>query len=183
MHMDLDLALNRAPAEIKSVHLMGVGGVAMGALAGALKRKGLDVRGSDNPLYPPMSTFLAEQGIPVEAGYDPTNLEPAPDLVVVGNVIRRENPEVAALAQAKAPYLSLPQALAEFFIKGRTSIVVAGTHGKTTTTALIASGLLHAGRDPGFLVGGILNQGNQNFREGQGENFVVEGDEYDTAFF
>lgn len=183
MHMDLDSGLNRAPAEIKSVHLMGIGGVAMGALAGALKRRGMAVRGSDNPLYPPMSTFLAESQIPVASGYDPANLKPAPDLVIVGNVIRRDNPEVAALAEARIPYLSLPQALAEFFIKGHTSIVVAGTHGKTTTTALIASGLLQAGRDPGFLVGGILNQGSQNFREGAGQNFVVEGDEYDTAFF
>lgn len=175
--------MNRAPAGIKSVHLMGIGGVAMGALAGALKRRGLAVRGSDNPLYPPMSSFLAQQNITVASGYDPDNLSPSPDLVIVGNVIRRDNPEVAALAEARIPYLSLPQAMAEFFIKRRTSIVVAGTHGKTTTTALIASGLLRAGRDPGFLVGGILNQGNQNFREGAGENFVVEGDEYDTAFF
>ncbi|KMY65754.1 Mur ligase [Desulfocarbo indianensis] len=181
--MDLDPQLNIAPREVKSVHLMGIGGVAMGALAGALKRRGLLVRGSDNPLYPPMSTFLAEQNIPVAGGYDPANLSPPPDLVVVGNVIRRDNPEVAALSRARLPYLSLPQALAEFFIKGRTSIVVAGTHGKTTTTALIASGLLNAGTDPGFLVGGIMNQGGQNFREGRGEHFVVEGDEYDTAFF
>jgi len=155
----------------------------MGALAGALKRRGLLVRGSDKPLYPPMSTFLAEQRIAVSGGYDPTNLQPPPDLVIVGNVIRRDNPEAVALAKARIPYLSLPQALAEFFIKGRTSIVVAGTHGKTTTTALIASGLLRAGLDPGFLVGGIMNQGQQNFREGDGEHFVVEGDEYDTAFF
>ncbi len=181
--MDLDPSLNHPPERIQSVHLMGIGGVAMGALAGALKRRGLMVRGSDNPLYPPMSTFLAEQGIPVAAGYDPANLEPRPDLVIVGNVIRRDNPEAQALARAGIAYLSLPQALAEFFIKGRTSIVVAGTHGKTTTTALIASGLLHAGRDPGFLVGGIMNQGGRNFRQGGGGHFVVEGDEYDTAFF
>lgn len=162
---------------------MGIGGVAMGALAGALKRRGLKVRGSDNPLYPPMSTFLEERQIAVAQGYDPTNLKPPPDLVIVGNVIRRDNPEAVALAEAQIPYLSLPQALAEFFIKGRTSIVVAGTHGKTTTTALIASGLMQAGLDPGFLVGGIMNQGGQNFQEGGGEHFVVEGDEYDTAFF
>jgi UDP-N-acetylmuramate: L-alanyl-gamma-D-glutamyl-meso-diaminopimelate ligase len=181
--MALDPRLNFAPAEIARVHLMGIGGVAMGALAGALKRRGLKVRGSDNPLYPPMSTFLEEQQIAVAQGYDPANLKPPPDLVIVGNVIRRDNPEAVALAEAHIPYLSLPQALAEFFIKGRTSIVVAGTHGKTTTTALIASGLLRAGLDPGFLVGGIMNQGGQNFREGSGEHFVVEGDEYDTAFF
>jgi UDP-N-acetylmuramate: L-alanyl-gamma-D-glutamyl-meso-diaminopimelate ligase len=181
--MNLDPALNFAPAKINSVHLMGIGGVAMGALAGALKLSGLKVRGSDNPLYPPMSTFLAEQGILVSTGYDPSNLNEKPDLVIVGNVIRRDNPEATALAEARIPYLSLPQALAEFFIKGRTSIVVAGTHGKTTTTGLIASGLMNSGRDPGFLVGGIMNQGQQNFRQGGGDFFVVEGDEYDTAFF
>ncbi len=179
----LDPELNRAPGRIQSVYLMGIGGVAMGALAGALARRGLAVRGSDLPLYPPMSTFLQELNIPVARGYDPANLEPAPDLVIVGNVIRRENPEVARLARLGIPYLSLPQALAHFFIRDRVSIVVAGTHGKTTTTGLIASGLMAAGRDPGFLVGGILAREGLNFREGRGEHFVVEGDEYDTAFF
>ncbi|MFH1058141.1 MAG: Mur ligase family protein [Pseudomonadota bacterium] len=179
----LDPALNFAPEKIASVHLMGIGGVAMGALAGALLRRGIIVRGADNPLYPPMSTFLAGLGIPVAAGYDPANLTPRPDLVIVGNVIRRDNPEALALAAAGIPYLSLPQALARFFISGKASIVVAGTHGKTTTTALIASGLMQAGRDPGFLVGGIMIEGGQNFRDGAGAHFVVEGDEYDTAFF
>jgi UDP-N-acetylmuramate: L-alanyl-gamma-D-glutamyl-meso-diaminopimelate ligase len=162
---------------------MGVGGVAMGALAGALKRRGLLVRGSDGPLYPPMSTFLAEAGIPLAEGYRPENLAPPPDLVVVGNVIRRDNPEAQALAALGLPYLSLPQALAHFFLRDKTTIVVAGTHGKTTITALIASGLMAVGRDPGFLVGGIMRAGGANFREGLGPHFVVEGDEYDTAFF
>ncbi len=180
---ELDPELNRAPGHIESVYLMGIGGVAMGALAGALARRGLAVRGSDLPLYPPMSTFLQELNIPVARGYHPANLDPAPDLVIVGNVIRRQNPEVARLAELGLPYLSLPQALAHFFIRRRVSIVVAGTHGKTTTTGLIASGLMAAGRDPGFLVGGILAREGLNFREGKGEHFVVEGDEYDTAFF
>ncbi|MFZ5586043.1 MAG: UDP-N-acetylmuramate--L-alanine ligase [Thermodesulfobacteriota bacterium] len=179
----LDPGLNHAPDDIACVHLMGIGGVAMGALAGALAGRGLIVRGSDNPLYPPMSTFLAGLGIPVASGYRAENLSPRPDLVIVGNVIRRDNPEALALAALGIPYLSLPQALARFFIQGKTSIVVAGTHGKTTTTALIASGLMRAGRDPGFLVGGIMIEGGQNFRDGAGECFVVEGDEYDTAFF
>ena len=179
----LDPELNRAPGRIQSVYLMGIGGVAMGALAGALARRGLAVRGSDLPLYPPMSTFLQELAIPVAQGYDPANLEPVPDLVIVGNVIRRENPEVARLARLGIPYLSLPQALAHFFIRDRVSIVVAGTHGKTTTTGLIASGLMATGRDPGFMVGGILAREGENFREGKGRHFVVEGDEYDTAFF
>jgi UDP-N-acetylmuramate: L-alanyl-gamma-D-glutamyl-meso-diaminopimelate ligase len=181
--MDLDPRLNRAPQELHSVYLMGIGGVAMGALAGALARRGLAVRGSDLPLYPPMSTFLARRGIPVASPYQAANLLPPPELVIVGNVIRCDNPEVAALAELELPYLSLPQAVAHFFIRERTSIVVAGTHGKTTTTAAIASGLMHTGLDPGFMVGGIMREGGENFREGTGEVFVVEGDEYDTAFF
>jgi UDP-N-acetylmuramate: L-alanyl-gamma-D-glutamyl-meso-diaminopimelate ligase len=181
--MQLDPALNTAPDAISSVHLMGIGGVAMGALAGGLKRRGLMVRGSDQPLYPPMSTFLEGLSIPVAQGYAAQNLEPRPDLVIVGNVIRRDNPEALALAAAGIPYLSLPQALARFFIRQRTSIVVAGTHGKTTTTAIIASALMRAGLDPGFLVGGLMLEGGQNFADGAGAHFVVEGDEYDTAFF
>ncbi|MFH1034672.1 MAG: Mur ligase family protein [Pseudomonadota bacterium] len=181
--MQLDPALNIAPNTISSVHLMGIGGVAMGALAGGLQRRGIMVRGSDQPLYPPMSTFLEGLDIPVARGYAAANLEPRPDLVIVGNVIRRDNPEALALAEAGIPYLSLPQALANFFIRDRTSIVVAGTHGKTTTTAIIASALLRAGLDPGFLVGGIMLEGGQNFADGAGPHFVVEGDEYDTAFF
>lgn len=181
--MILDPALNRAPAKPKNVYLMGIGGVAMGALAAGLAAQGLDVRGSDRPLYPPMSTFLAERGVPVAAGFDPANLEPAPEVVIVGNVIRADNPEVARLAHMGLPYLSLPQALAQWFIRDRVSVVAAGTHGKTTTTALLASALLRAGLDPGFLVGGIMNEGGQNFRDGAGPHFAVEGDEYDTAFF
>ncbi len=183
MSAALDPALNRAPGQARSVHLMGVGGVAMGALAGALQRRGLMVRGSDRPLYPPMSTFLREAGIEVRTGYDAANLHPAPDLVIVGNVIRRDNPEVAELARLGLPYLSLPQALAELFIRDRISIVAAGTHGKTTTTALLASCLTRAGLDPGFLVGGIMAEGGRNFHDGAGPHFVVEGDEYDSAFF
>lgn len=181
--MDLDPGLNKPPSELKSVYLMGIGGVAMGALAGALLERGLVVHGSDNPLYPPMSTFLEAKGIPVASGYRSGNLLPAPDMVIVGNVIRRDNPEVSALAEMKLPYLSLPQAVGHFFIRHKKSIVVAGTHGKTTTTALIASGLLRAGADPGFMLGGIMNQDGLNFHDGNGRHFVVEGDEYDTAFF
>jgi UDP-N-acetylmuramate: L-alanyl-gamma-D-glutamyl-meso-diaminopimelate ligase len=180
---DLDPKLNRAPQTVRTIHLMGIGGVAMGALAGALKRQGFVVRGSDRPLYPPMSTFLAEAGIQVAQGFDPRNLEPKPDLVIVGNVMRRDNPESQALAASRIPYLSLPQALAHFFLADRIPIVVAGTHGKTTLTALIASCLMRAGRDPGFMVGGIMREGGQNFAKGVGAHFVVEGDEYDTAFF
>ncbi len=181
--MKLDPALNTAPPRPRSVYLMGIGGVAMGALAGGLAAQGLAVRGSDRPLYPPMSTFLAERNIPVAQGFDPANLDPAPEVVIVGNVIRADNPEVARLAEMGLPYLSLPQALAQWFIRDRLSLVAAGTHGKTTTTALLASALLRGGLDPGFMVGGIMNEGGQNFRDGAGPHFAVEGDEYDTAFF
>jgi UDP-N-acetylmuramate: L-alanyl-gamma-D-glutamyl-meso-diaminopimelate ligase len=179
----LDPALNTAPDKPKNVYLMGIGGVAMGAMAGGLQAQGLQVRGSDRPLYPPMSTFLAERGIQVATGFEAANLEPAPEVVIVGNVIRADNPEVARLAEMGLPYLSLPQALARWFIRDRLSIVAAGTHGKTTTTALLASVLLRAGLDPGFMVGGIMTEDGQNFSDGAGPHFVVEGDEYDTAFF
>ena len=130
-----------------------------------------------------MSTFLEKQGIKAATGYTAENLEPVPDLVIVGNVIRRDNPEALALAKSGIPYLSLPQALAGFFIRDRLSVVAAGTHGKTTTTALLASALERAGLAPGFMVGGIMLEGETNFSPGQGEIFVCEGDEYDTAFF
>ena len=181
--MELDPKLNLAPDEVRTVHLMGIGGVAMGALAGGLKKSGYSVRGSDRPLYPPMSTFLEKQGIPVSTGYAPENLDPRPDLVIVGNVITRDNPEAVGLARAGIPYLSLPQALAGFFIRDRLSMVAAGTHGKTTCTALMASALARAGLEPGFLVGGIMLEGETNFSPGAGDVFVCEGDEYDTAFF
>ena len=181
--MDLDPKLNLAPENVKTVHLMGIGGVAMGALAGGLKKSGFSVRGSDRPLYPPMSTFLEKQGIAVATGYAPENLEPRPDLVIVGNVIRKDNPEAVALAESGMPYLSLPQALARFFIRDRLSMVAAGTHGKTTCTALLASALGRGGFKPGFMVGGIMLEGETNFSPGAGNIFVCEGDEYDTAFF
>jgi UDP-N-acetylmuramate: L-alanyl-gamma-D-glutamyl-meso-diaminopimelate ligase len=180
--LDLEKKLNCAPARMERIYLMGIGGVAMGALAGGLADAGYEVRGSDNPLYPPMSTFLAEKNIPY-AAYNPANLQPAPDLVVVGNVIRRDNPEAAELARLQLPYLSMPQALRQFFIKDNLSLAVAGTHGKTTTTALTISALAKAGKAPGYLLGGLLGGGMGNFAAADGGIFVVEGDEYDTAFF
>ncbi len=179
----LERELNYAPTAINSIYLMGIGGVAMGALAGALQMAGYSVRGSDNPLYPPMSTFLQERGIDYATGYAAQNLSVPPDLLIVGNVIRRDNPEAAQAARQKVPYLSLPQALHHFFIKDSLSIVVAGTHGKTTTTSLVASGLKHAGLEPGYLIGGLAAGGLGNFAPGNGKYFVTEGDEYDTAFF
>ncbi len=181
--MTLDPARNRRPDRVRAVHMMGICGTGMGALAGMLQEAGYQVRGSDENVYPPMSEFLARRGIPVHRGYAPENLEPSPDLVVVGNVIRRDNPEVRALAAAAVPYLSFPQALAEFFIRDKVSLVVCGTHGKTTTASLLASALHEAGRDPSFMIGGIVRGFERNFRLGGGDCFVVEGDEYDTAFF
>ncbi len=165
------------------IHLLGICGTGMAALAGILKEQGHAVSGSDEHVYPPMSTFLAELGIPIQEGYRPENLNPAPDLVVVGNVIRRENPEAQAVLARDLPRLSLPEALNRFLVGGRQSLVVAGTHGKTTTTALLAWLLFATGRDPGFMVGGIAKNFQANYRVGAGPFVVLEGDEYDTAFF
>ena len=165
------------------IHLLGICGTGMAALAGLLKEQGFFVSGSDEHAYPPMSTFLKDLGIPVTNGYAPENLEPRPDLAVVGNVIRRENPEAQAVLAQAIPYLSLPEALNRFLVGERQSIVVAGTHGKTTTTALIAWLLYALGLDPGFMVGGIAKNFQTNYRVGRGRYVVMEGDEYDTAFF
>jgi len=162
---------------------MGVCGTGMGALAGMLKNQGYVVTGSDQHVYPPMSDFLAATGIDVKTGYAAENLEPAPDLVVVGNVIRRDNPEAVALAEKAIPYVSFPQALSHYFIGEKCSLVVSGTHGKTTTSSLLATLLHDAGLSPGFMIGGIVQAFGRNFNVGTGDYFVVEGDEYDTAFF
>jgi UDP-N-acetylmuramate: L-alanyl-gamma-D-glutamyl-meso-diaminopimelate ligase len=165
------------------IHLLGICGTGMAALAGILKEQGHLVTGSDEQIYPPMSTFLEGLGIPILNGYGPQNLEPVPDLVVVGNVIRRENPEAQAVLERNLPHISLPQALNRFLVDNRQSIVVAGTHGKTTTTALISWLLYARGHDPGFMVGGIARNFESNYRTGRGPYVVLEGDEYDTAFF
>lgn len=179
----LDPKLNMAPEKIRHIHIMGICGTGMAALAGMLKTSGYQVSGSDSGVYPPMSDFLEGQGIQAASGYGPQNLEPRPDLVIVGNVITRKNPEAHGLVEAAIPYLSFPQALAHFFISSRTSLVVAGTHGKTTTSSLLAAALHQAGLDPSFMIGGIVREFDANFRLGKGPHFVVEGDEYDTAFF
>lgn len=181
--MELDPRLNIAPESIRHIHIMGICGTGMAALAGMLKASGYTVTGSDSGVYPPMSDFLNKSGIEALSGYAPQNLTPRPDLVIVGNVITRKNPEAQGLAEAAIPYLSFPQALAHFFISSRASLVVAGTHGKTTTSSLLASALYQAGLDPSFMIGGIVREFEANFRIGNGPYFVVEGDEYDTAFF
>ncbi|MBW1942958.1 MAG: UDP-N-acetylmuramate:L-alanyl-gamma-D-glutamyl-meso-diaminopimelate ligase, partial [Deltaproteobacteria bacterium] len=179
----LDPAFNSSPQNPRHIHLMGICGVGMASLAGMLKEKGCHVTGSDQNVYPPMSDFLEGLAIQVMEGYAPTNLNPAPDLVIVGNVITRQNPEALELAELGIPYLSMPQALREFAMKGQRPIVIAGTHGKTTTSALASWFLETGGLDPGFMVGGICRNFNGNFRAGRGPYFVIEGDEYDTAFF
>ena len=175
--------LNVLPDRLHHVHLMGICGTAMAALAGILKQERYLVTGSDQNVYPPMSQFLQDLSIPVLEGYKAENLHPSPDLVIVGNVITRLNPEAVELSRLGLPYLSLPQALQAFAMKGKKSIVICGTHGKTTTTALIAWILEGAGLDPSFMVGGIPKNFGKSFKLGAGPYFVIEGDEYDTAFF
>jgi UDP-N-acetylmuramate: L-alanyl-gamma-D-glutamyl-meso-diaminopimelate ligase len=165
------------------IHLMGICGVGMSSLAGMLKEKGYTITGSDHNIYPPISTFLERLSIPVKKGYFPYNLHPLPDLVIVGNVITRNNPESEELLKLNVPYLSMPQALEKFVMEGKKSIVIAGTHGKTTVSALTAWILEVAGLDPSFMIGGIAKNFNRNFKVSNGEYFVIEGDEYDTAFF
>jgi UDP-N-acetylmuramate: L-alanyl-gamma-D-glutamyl-meso-diaminopimelate ligase len=169
--------------EIKSVHFVGICGTAMAAVAAALKARGYTVTGSDQNVYPPMSTFLEEQKIPVIAGYDEKNLASNPDLVIIGNAISRGNPEAEAVLERKLRYCSLPELLKEFFIRGKRSLVVTGTHGKTTTTSLLTWVFEHNGRNPSYLIGGIPNNFQQGARFTGSEFFIIEGDEYDTAFF
>ena len=148
-----------------------------------MRAKGFDVSGSDQNVYPPMSTFLAEQKIEVMSGYAEQNLAHKPDLVVIGNAISRGNPEAEAVLERKLRYGSLPELLKEFFIRGKRSLVVTGTHGKTTTTSLLAWVFEHNGFNPSYLIGGIPNNLGQGARFTDSEWFVIEGDEYDTAFF
>ena len=178
-----DPALNVAPAEVKRIHLVGICGTAMAALAGMLKENGFEVSGSDQNVYPPMSDFLAEQQIPVIQGFRAENLHPQPDLVIVGNVVRATNPEALELARLALPYLSMPQALAHFFLTGKMPLVVCGTHGKTTTSSLLATTLHRVGNTPGFMIGGIVQAFGRNYNCSTSPYYVIEGDEYDTAFF
>jgi UDP-N-acetylmuramate: L-alanyl-gamma-D-glutamyl-meso-diaminopimelate ligase len=171
------------PDSVKSIHIMGIGGTAMAAVAGMLADAGYVVTGSDTGVYPPMSDYLASLKIDVMVGYKASNLAHRPDLVVVGNVIRADYEEAQALLASDLLYCSFPQLLGARILCKRHSIVVSGTHGKTTTTALIAWLLESAGRDPGFLVGGRMKNFDRTARAGTGDTFVIEGDEYDTAFF
>ncbi len=164
-------------------HLIGICGTAMASLAGMLKSRGFEVTGSDAAAYPPMSDFLASLSIPVSQPYAELNLKPRPDVVVVGNAISRGNLELEYVLDQRIPMRSLPQVLQEFFLRGRDSIVVAGTHGKTTTTSMLAWIFEASGKHPSFLIGGIAENFGSSFAVRQGQHFVIEGDEYDTAFF
>jgi UDP-N-acetylmuramate: L-alanyl-gamma-D-glutamyl-meso-diaminopimelate ligase len=169
---------------IQHVHFIAVAGTGMGSLACMLADRGFRVTGSDLGAYPPMSDQLARFGIEVLKDFSAEHVTgDRPDLVVIGNAVRRENPEARAAIGAGLPYLSFPDAVHHFFLRGKHSVVVTGTHGKTTTTSLIGWILTHAGRDPSMLVGGVARNFDGSFRIGEGEHFVIEGDEYDTAFF
>ncbi len=164
------------------IHMIGICGIAMGTLAQMLQKRGFTVTGSDSGIYPPMSTILKESGIILVEGFSENNIG-NPDLVIIGNAVSRGNPEVEVVLNRKIPYLSMARALYEFFLAGKEVIAVSGTHGKSTTAALLSHILHEAGSDPSFFIGGVVNNYNSNFRIGEGRFFVVEGDEYDSAFF
>src|ERR1700751_4808588 len=167
----------------KHIHLIGICGTAMASLAGMLKERGFRVTGSDAAAYPPMSDFLHSLGIPISQPFAPVNLSPVPDLVVVGNAISRGNVELEHVLDQRIAFCSLPQLLHDEFLRGKEVLVVAGTHGKTTTTSMLAWIFHHAGLDPSFLIGGIAENFGSSFHLGAGKYFILEGDEYDTAFF
>ena len=171
------------PSRGSHIHLIAICGVGMASLAGLLQSQGYRVTGSDQNVYPPMSTYLEGLGIQLFSGYSEEHLKERPDLIIVGNAVSRNNPEVEEMLRLGIPYISLPQALGRFLIGRKRSLVVAGTHGKTTTTSLIAWILTKAGKDPSFFVGGIPINFGSGFKQGQGAWVVMEGDEYDSAFF
>jgi UDP-N-acetylmuramate: L-alanyl-gamma-D-glutamyl-meso-diaminopimelate ligase len=170
-------------SQVRSVHFTGICGTAMASTAAALKEKGVRVTGSDQNVYPPMSTFLTSRNIEVMNGYSEANLSHKPDLVVIGNAISRGNAEAEYALDHKLRFCSLPELLKEFFIRGKRSLVVTGTHGKTTTASLLTWVFEHSGLNPSFLIGGIPTNLGAGARFTESEWFIIEGDEYDTAFF
>src|SRR5687768_8588244 len=171
------------PGAARRIHLVGVAGTGMGAFAGMLKAEGYIVTGSDENVYPPMSDMLASWEIEVFTPYTAENIERAkPDLVIIGNVIRRENPEATAVRERGIPQMSFPAAFGSLVCIGRHSIVVAGTHGKTTTSAMLAHVLTEGGLDPTFIVGGVTLNYTGNLRLGADEHVVIAGDDYDKAY-
>jgi len=167
----------------KHIHIIGIAGSAMSPLAGMLKESGYRVTGSDTGVYPPASTFLDKLGIPYNNSFDAAHLQPKPDLVIVANIIARGNPELEKVLEKKIPYRSLPETLEEFFLPDKHSIVVSGTHGKTTTTAMLAWIFQVAGKEPTFLVGGVAENFGRSYGLGDGSEMILEGDEYETAFW
>ena len=167
----------------KHIHLIGICGTAMASLAGMLQQRGFRVTGSDAAAYPPMSDFLASLDITVTQPFAAANLQPRPDMVVVGNAISRGNVELEHILDQRIPFCSLPQILHDEFLRGKDVLVVAGTHGKTTTTSMLSWIFHSAGAKPSFLIGGIAENFGSSFQLGQGKHFILEGDEYDTAFF
>ncbi|MBO0911827.1 MAG: UDP-N-acetylmuramate:L-alanyl-gamma-D-glutamyl-meso-diaminopimelate ligase [Acidobacteria bacterium] len=167
----------------KHLHLIGICGTAMASLAGMLLERGFRVTGSDRAAYPPMSDFLRTLGIRVSEPFATENLVPTPDLVVVGNAISRGNVELERVLDRRIPFCSLPQLLHDEFLRGKEVLVVAGTHGKTTTTSMLAWIFACAGANPSFLIGGMAENFGRSFQLGEGQHFIIEGDEYDTAFF
>src|SRR5499425_3732380 len=167
----------------RHIHLIGICGTAMASLAGMLKHRGFHVTGSDAAAYPPMSDFLASLGIHVSQPFDAANLKPQPDLVVIGNALSRGNVELEHVLDERIPFCSMPQLLHNEFLRGKEVIVVAGTHGKTTTTSMLSWIFEYAGLNPSFLIGGIAENFRRSFQLKDGKHFIIEGDEYDTAFF
>jgi UDP-N-acetylmuramate: L-alanyl-gamma-D-glutamyl-meso-diaminopimelate ligase len=167
----------------RNFHFLGICGTAMGAVAAALRERGFTVTGSDENVYPPMSTFLESKGITLRQGYRAENIPADAEVIVIGNAMVRGNPEVEAVLNRKLYYLSLPEILKQFFLRGRHNLVVTGTHGKTTTTALLAWIMTSAKLDPGYVIGGIPKNLGQGARLNDSKYFVIEGDEYDSAFF
>ncbi|MEN8243893.1 MAG: UDP-N-acetylmuramate:L-alanyl-gamma-D-glutamyl-meso-diaminopimelate ligase [Thermodesulfobacteriota bacterium] len=174
---------NVIPEKVESIHMIAICGTGMGALALMLKDLGFAVTGSDLKVYPPMSEFLTARGIDIAEGFRPEHLSYGPDLVIVGNAVSKDNPEVVHLGEMGLPYCSMPQAINRFVAAGKKQILIAGTHGKTTTSSIVAWILDCAGLDETFFIGGILANFNSNYRLGHGDYIVIEGDEYDTAFF
>ncbi len=167
----------------KQIHFVGICGTAMGSVASALKTQGHEVTGSDENVYPPMSTFLEEQGIEITRGYSEENLPKDADLIVIGNAISRGNPEAEAALDNKLLYQSLPETMKHFVLRGRRNLVVTGTHGKTTTTSILAWLLEYAKKKPSYMIGGIARNFGRGASFNDSEFTVLEGDEYDTAFF